>query len=96
MILNGAPLGLRIHITLITSLTHHGAPFHLDLRVGTNTGEDFANVVRWIVTRGYLTAGDFLVVDGARVHFSNDTREALLAFLNAHQALPLLLSSSLS
>ena len=83
-VLQGAPLTVRLHVTLITSLTAQGLPFHLHLREGTNTGNDFADVVRWAVTNGHLGPGDYLVCDGARVHFTADTRDELLVFLLAH------------
>jgi hypothetical protein len=86
-IIQKAPLGTRIHVTLITSLTARGRPFHLDVREGTNTGTDFARVIRWAVAQGYLVAGDYLVCDGARVHFSSDIRDDLLDFLEEHGVL---------
>lgn len=54
------------------------------MREGTNTGTDFGRVVRWAVEQGYLAAGDYLICDGARVHFSRDIRDDLLDFLEAH------------
>ena len=89
VLLHGAPLGIRIHVTLITSLTNNNFPFHLQLREGTNTALDFAMVVYWAVSRGHLVPGDILVVDGAKVHFSAGTRDILLAYLQLHHVHPL-------
>jgi hypothetical protein len=68
----------------MTTLTNGEVPFVLDVRTGTNTGIDFVRVVVRAIAMGYLVPGDFLVVDGARVHFTRNTRDALLQFMVDH------------
>jgi hypothetical protein len=66
----------------MTTLTNP-VPIVLELRTGTNTGVDFARLVWWYIRRGHLVRHDFLVIDGARVHFSENVRQWLEDRMNA-------------
>lgn len=83
-VIRGVPLNFSVHVTILTSLTNGNNPVIVDLRRGTNTGFDFARFVAWAIHAGYLIAGDVLVVDGARVHFTRATRATLHAFMLHH------------
>lgn len=93
---NGVSLSFSVHVTLLVTLTNNDVPVVLELRTGTNTGLDFARFVIWVVQRGYLVEGDFLVVDGAKVHFSDNVAARLTHFLHQHHAISCCLMSRVS
>jgi hypothetical protein len=68
-------------MTILVTTTNNGVPVVLDLRSGTNTSIDFARFVVWAVRRRYLSRGDFLIMDGAKVHFAENVGERLSQFL---------------
>jgi hypothetical protein len=69
-------------MTFMTTLTRPDFPFVFDCITGTNTGVDFAAFIRYLIAAGYLTAGDYLILDNAAVHLTNATAPLLLAELD--------------
>jgi hypothetical protein len=82
-ILNNHWLNTRLHVTFFTSLTLRPFPFAAVAMEENNTGETFRDAVIEAVENGVLVAGDFLILDGAAVHFSSDTFDELLERLTA-------------
>jgi transposase len=56
-------------ITFLTNLEKQ-VPFHLSIRVETNTAEDFFDYVLMLLEEKYLVYGDYLILDSAAVHTS--------------------------
>lgn len=71
-----------VHVTLFTSLVRRPFPFTLETHHEMNTGVSFLAAVRHALEVEILVNGDFLILDGARVHFSADTIDELLQLLN--------------
>ncbi len=62
------------HMTLLTDLSKN-MPFYFNFHHHHNTGEDFKKFIAEAIYQGYLTNGDYLVMDNAAVHFSHNVRE---------------------
>ncbi len=58
-------------------------PLFLDVRVASNTSEDFLNFVVMAIHVGFLRQGDYFVYDNAAVHFGADTWRELDGELRA-------------
>lgn len=60
-------------MTLMTTLSDAQTPVVCDVRTETSSGHDFARFISFLITFGYLSNGDYLILDNAPVHFSHDT-----------------------
>jgi len=69
-------------MTILSSLDKD-RPVVFDICEDSNTQWDFVNFVVFCLTHGHLTVGDYLVIDNAPVHGSDESIEFLLAVMNA-------------
>ena len=61
-------------ITLLTTLDPHSpTPIHFHIREQSNSQWDFLYFVLLAITRKWLVAGDYFVIDNASVHSAADT-----------------------
>jgi transposase len=71
-------------VTILTNLCPMADhPIITDIREQSNTSMDFLNIVVFWIEQNHLTAGDFLIVDNATVHLSDETHQALFTICNA-------------
>jgi len=75
--------GKSFSMTILTALDPQ-LPVVFDFREESNSQWDFVNFVVFCLTSGYLTAGDYLVIDNAPVHGGEDSFDFLLSAMNAH------------
>jgi transposase len=75
-------LNLSYSLTILTSLTN-SHPVACSIREDTNNQHDFVDFVIQAVEAGYLTSGDYLILDNARIHGAKESKELLFAFLKA-------------
>jgi len=80
-----------VHVTLFTSLTRRPVPFSVETHESMNTARSFLAAVRNAINSGLFVHGDFLILDGARVHFSMETIDELMEILRAAGVTPILL-----
>ena len=60
-------------VTLLTTLDPTAPhPIVFDMREESNSACDFLNVVKHWIQKGHLTQGDYLIVDNASVHVSDE------------------------
>jgi len=71
-----APLDMGYSLTIMTSLSVEN-PILVDLRYKSNTQYDFFAFVAHAIESKFLVPGDVLVVDNARIHFAEETAEAM-------------------
>ena len=69
---------------MIIGLDNEELPYYYDLRVDSNTADDFAMFLSLAVAYGFLKRGDILVYDNASVHFGGDTMEELDELFQQH------------
>ena len=69
--------------TALVSLTSAQPCWVSPPRTGTNDQFDFLRVIVWLVTERALVAGDYLILDNARVHAA-DTKAYVQALLDYH------------
>ena len=62
-------------VTYMTSLEHPRGGVLLSLREGSNSGIDFIKAIVDACRHGHLARGDFLVLDNAKVHVSQEWEE---------------------
>jgi len=86
-----APVGSYAHVVLLTSPNRPNNPFVIHIHTEMNTGIHFADFVVRCVVQGDLVPGDFLIIDRARVHFSQAVNEELTAYLMDHGVIPIFL-----
>ena len=68
-------------ITLLTNLDPNSStPLHFDIREKSNSQWDFVHFVLLAISRGWLVAGDYFLIDNASVHTAKDS------FLLIHDA----------
>jgi hypothetical protein len=80
-VITSAKLDISFSLTLMTTLSDPVGTV-IDLRTDSNTQWDFASFILFCLQKGYLTAGDYLVVDNASVHVGNDSTDAVLDALD--------------
>lgn len=71
-------------LTLLTALDQD-VPFYIDYRISSNTQWDFAEFLLQACKAGYLSAGDFLVLDNAAVHVGVDSYDVIKSILDTFQ-----------
>jgi len=67
---DSANLADSFSLTFLTDLSTPGNPFFIDLRVDSNTENDFINFVKAAIAAQCLQPGDFFIVDNASIHFA--------------------------
>ena len=71
-------------VTFLTTLDPTAShPIVFDMREESNSACDFLNVVKHWIQKGHLTQGDYLIVDNASVHVSDEISEELDNILEA-------------
>jgi len=73
--------GKHSSMTLLTSLVHE-IPVYFNWRVQSNTGKDFLLFIGSCIVNGYLSDGDFLIVDNASVHRDEENLPTLIELLD--------------
>lgn len=68
-------------LTLLTSLVDD-IPFFIDYRIQSNTQWNFADFLLLACKGGYLTEGDYLIMDNASVHCGMDSYEVVNSILD--------------
>lgn len=71
-------LGVHYSVTLLTSIHPEQHPVVLDIREDSNAAFDFFRFILFCLSNGHLVAGDFLIMDNASVHVSQEILEVLL------------------
>ena len=70
--------------TMMVSLTSSTPCWVSPPRGGTNDQWDFLRVVAWLIEEGALTAGDYLVIDNARVHKATASSPLINGLMTLH------------
>jgi len=83
-ITNKTSISATYTVTLMTSVDPNTPPVMIDVREGTNSGIDFLNFVTNMLEQGWLSDGDFLFVDNAKIHRSAQHLFVLSNLLEAH------------
>jgi len=84
VVVSDLPFNDQMHVTFMTRLDNDDdVPYYFEMMSGTNTGRDFAAFLRRCLAEGYLRRGQILVLDNAKVHFTNATIETLQPELDA-------------
>jgi len=73
--------GKHSSMTLLTSLSHD-IPIYFNWRVQSNTGKDFLLFIGSCIVNGYLSEGDYLIVDNASVHRDEENLPTLCELLD--------------
>jgi transposase len=73
-------------VTLVTDLTHPLGFVVSDLRIGSNTAFDFLEWVVSLFEARVIVAGDYFVLDNARIHTAEAIAPALDALFTAFGA----------
>ena len=71
-------------ITLLTSVVHEN-PCFVSLRKNSNTQVDFFEFLCHAISLGYITPGDFVVLDNASVHKGRYIKDEIDALLETYQ-----------
>lgn len=73
----------QLHLTILTRLDRADdlSPLSFDYVHGSNTGVDFATFIQFLMREAHLVAGDYLVLDNARVHFTKALQRTLFTQL---------------
>ena len=65
-------------VTLLTTVDPAAShPIVFDMRDESNSASDFLTVIKYWIENGHLTQGDYLIVDNASIHVSDEIAEEL-------------------
>ena len=71
-------------VTLLTTVDPAAPhPIVFDMRDESNSASDFLTVVKYWIENGHLTQGDYLIVDNATIHVSDEIAEELNHILDS-------------
>jgi hypothetical protein len=78
-----AGLNVTYSITILTILSPDAShPIVLDTRENSNSAEDFFKMVEYWVQAGHLVGGNYLIMDNASIHISDEIHDKLMELLS--------------